>query len=53
MISGIVESVLMSVLPLYLLDSNEPVYGELSTSWAAGAACFTAVVFVVNLKVSG
>ena len=46
------ESVLLSVLPLYFLDNSMPKTGVMDTFWKAGATCFTTVVIVVNFKVS-
>lgn len=45
------ESTILSVLPLYSLANSDPADGELATFFEAGATCFTAVVFVVNFKV--
>ena len=49
LMTAIVESVIVSVLPLYFLynsDSN----GVESTFWNAGSTCYTAVVIICSLK---
>lgn len=45
------ESTILSVLPLYALANSDPEFGTLETFFEAGATCFTAIVFVVNFKV--
>jgi len=47
---GILESVVVSVVPLYLLNNSEKDTGVLTSFWQAGAACFTCVIIVVSMK---
>ena len=49
-ITGVLESVVMSVLALYFLENAK---GYSLGFWASGALNYTVIVFVVNLKVSG
>jgi phospholipid-translocating ATPase/phospholipid-transporting ATPase len=53
-VTGILESVVISVLSLYFLDNASPgVNGGTSVGfWGSGALAYTIIVFVVNLKVS-
>jgi len=50
MLTGIFESVIASVVPLYLLQDSEPNTGVLTAFWQAGAACFTVVIIIVSMK---
>ena len=50
MLTGILESVVTSVVPLYLLNESEKNTGVLSSFWQPGAACFTCVIIVVSMK---
>jgi len=45
------ESILMSVVPLYTLTNSQPSYGLENTHWEAGAVCYTVVILVVNAKI--
>jgi hypothetical protein len=47
---AVVESVFVSVVPLYLLQ-NTNARGETSSFWEAGAVTFTVIVIIINLKV--
>jgi hypothetical protein len=51
-VTAILESIVCSVLPLYLLTNSDPTFGDFSSFWQAGALCLTVVVIVVNIKVS-
>ena len=46
------ESVVISVVPLYTLQNSQPSYGLLNSFWEAGAVCYTIVIVIVNAKVS-
>ena len=49
-LSAVIESIFLSVLPLYLLNNGDYRDG-MEASWQqAGATCLTAVVIVVNVK---
>ena len=50
MLTAVVESVLLSVLSIYLL-LNYGQYAITPTFWETGALCFTAIVLVTNVKV--
>jgi hypothetical protein len=50
-VTAVLESIVCSVIPLYLLTNSSSTYGVMSTFWEAGAMCLTVVVFVINIKV--
>lgn len=50
-LSAVIESVVLSVLPLYTLSNGDYRTGVEESFQAAGATCLTAVVIVVNLKI--
>jgi hypothetical protein len=45
------ESTILSVLPLYSLSNSDPEFGTMDTFFEAGATCFTAIIVIVNFKV--
>lgn len=47
---GVLESVVVSVVPMYLLNNSEKNTGVLTSFWQPGAACFTCVIIVVSAK---
>eukprot|EP00606_Chrysophyceae_sp_TOSAG23-5_P000379 GSChrysophyteH2.ASY1.ANO1.183.1 assembled CDS len=49
LVTAILESILVSVLPLYLLYDTGP-GGSSYSFWAAGTMCYTCVVVIVNAK---
>jgi phospholipid-transporting ATPase len=51
-LAAVIESVFLSVLPLYLLMNGDFRTGTSDSYEAAGMTCLTAIVIVVNLKVS-
>ncbi len=50
MLNGLVESILMSLLPIAVLVNSDPQTGQFETFWEAGALCLTAIIIIVNLK---
>ncbi len=49
--TAMLESTILSVLPLYSMANSNPEDGMLETFFEAGATCFTAIIFIVNFKV--
>ena len=49
--NAVLESVLLCILPFYLLSDFDFRTGQLSSFMEPGALCFTAVIIVVNMKV--
>ena len=49
-LTAILESTILSVLPLFILANYDYDTGTQNTFYEAGATCFTAIVLVVNLK---
>lgn len=49
--TAMVESIFISVVPLYTLKNSQTGYGVLNTFWESGAVCYTVVVIVVNAKI--
>lgn len=50
-VSAIIESILMSVVPMYTLTNSQLGFGLENTHWESGAVCYTVVVIVVNAKI--
>jgi hypothetical protein len=48
-LEGLLESALLSVLCLRFLEYDD--FGSATSHWEAGALCYTAVIFIVNMKV--
>jgi hypothetical protein len=49
--SALVESIFISVLPLYTLTNSDPRTGNMESFLEAGMTAFTVIVLVVNFKV--
>eukprot|EP00605_Chrysophyceae_sp_TOSAG23-4_P001025 GSChrysophyteH1.ASY1.ANO1.1126.1 assembled CDS len=49
LVTAVLESVIVSVIPLYVLQSTGP-DGSAYSFWAAGTMCYTCVVVVCNIK---
>lgn len=49
--SAMLESTILSVLPLYTLSNSDPFHGTMETFFEAGTTCLTAIVIIVNFKV--
>ena len=49
-VSAIIESILVSILPLFALENNDSTNGVEGSFIEAGMTCLTCVVIIVNIK---
>mmetsp|Transcript_31689 Transcript_31689/g.43471 ORF Transcript_31689/g.43471 Transcript_31689/m.43471 type:complete len:1213 (+) Transcript_31689:256-3894(+) len=49
-LSAVMESIILSVLPLFTLQNFSVVTGQLSQFYEPGMTCFTAIIFAANIK---
>ncbi len=49
LVTGVVESILVSILPLFFLNNSDK-FGIEQSFWNAGTMCYTCIVVVSNMK---